>query len=216
MKKLFVLLPALLVLIACQSAMAIPALQIYIPGAVWNSSSQTWVTDASDFELWVIVANTDSKPVYDLTLVAALDPTEAPVPGALTIDGTDYDSFFYGTPPSWGSNAGNYPPHSIYPSNYAEMQIAALVNTYPETVHNMQPGEFADAAPGITFKFQVSTDYEFVHFDAYGFHNESDGLFKFVPNSHDGEYNIPEPSTLLLFGSALGLAGLVTRRRIKK
>lgn len=213
MRRLILLMATAVALLSFQSAFAIPALQIYIPGADWDGSTQTWVTDNSNFELWVIVANTDSKPVFDLTLVAALAQGQAPIAGALTIDGTDYDAFTYGTPPIAGSDAGDYPPHSIYPTNFIEMQIAALVDTYPQTVHNMP--DYADTAPGKIFTFQVSTTYEYVHFDAFGYHNESDGLFKFVPNSHDGEYEIPEPSTLLLFGCALGLAG-ITRRFVKK
>lgn len=217
MKKLLLLGSALFLLVlTSQAAFAIPALQIYIPDATWDASTQTWVTGESDFELWVIAANTDSKPIYNLTLCVAL-MGETPTPGALTIDGTDYDSFVYGTPPSWGGSAGDYPPHSIYPTNYVEMSVADLVDTYPETVHNMQPGQFDDMAPGKIFKFDVSTTYDMLHFDAYGFHNDYDGHFKFVPNSHDGEKgripppNIPEPSTLLLFGSALVAAGGIKR-----
>jgi len=220
MKRLLVLIATVvLTAMLSQAALAIPALQIYIPDATWDASTQTWVTGASDFELWIITANTDSKPIYDLTLAVALASGQAPVAGALSIDGTDYDSFAYGTPPSWGDDAGDYPPHGIYPTNYVEMYVSPLVNTYPETVHNMQPGSYDDTAPGKIFKFDVSTTYEWVHFDAYGFFNETDGRFTFVPNSHDGEKgripppNIPEPTTLLLFGSALAVAGGIKKLR---
>ncbi len=220
MKRLLVL-TAMVVLTAMlsQAAMAIPALQIYIPDATWDASTQTWITGESDFELWVIAANTDSKPLYDLTLSVALADGQAPVAGALSIDGTDYNSFAYGTPPSWGDDAGDYPPHGIYPTNYTELYIADLVDTYPVIVHNMQPGSYDDTAPGKIFKFDVSTSYDWVHFDAYAFFNESDGRFTFVPNSHDGEKGrippptIPEPATLLLFGSALAVVGGIRKLR---
>ncbi len=220
MKKTFLILSVLAVMAFGQTALAIPSLQTFIPGASWNAATQTWVTTAGSFELWVIAANTDSKPLYDLTLVGALASAQAPVTGALSIDGSDINSFIYGTPPSWGESAGDYPPHSVYPTNYFELGISSLVNTAPETVHNMQPGEYADTAPGKIFKFDVVTSYDWLHFDSYGFLRESDGQFKFSPNSHDAEKGtpppptIPEPSTMLLFGSALALVGVV--RKIQK
>ncbi len=220
MKRLLVL-TATVVLTAMlsQAALAIPALQIYIPDATWDASTETWVTGASDFELWVIAANTDSKPIYDLTLVVALADGQDPVTGALSIDGADFNTFMNGTPPSWGDNQGSYPGHGIYPTKYTELYISSLVNTYPETVHNTQPGEYADTAPGKIFKFDISTSYDFLHFDAYGYHRESDGKFKFVPPSHDGEKGrippptIPEPTTLLLVGSALAVVGGIRKLR---
>ena len=86
-------------------------------------------------------------------------------------------------------------------------QLNVVVNTATETVYDMQPGETGSGA-GKIFKYQISTSYDWIHFDAYGFHRESDGHFKFAPNSHDAEKSgngIPEPATMMLFG--LGLAG---------
>ncbi len=127
MKRILTILTVGLILAAFQPVMAIPALQTYIPGATWNASTQTWVTTSGSFELWVIAANTISKPLYDLTLVTALAKDQSPVAGAFSIDGTDYDNFIFGTPPSWGASAGDYPPHDIYPTNYFELSIASLV-----------------------------------------------------------------------------------------
>ncbi|MDD4051778.1 MAG: choice-of-anchor N protein [candidate division Zixibacteria bacterium] len=220
MKKALLVVSVLAVLAFGQTALAIPSLQTFIPGASWNAATETWVTTDGSFEIWVIAANTDTKPLFDLTLVGALMPNQSPVTGALSIDGSDINTFVYGTPPSWGDNAGDYPPHSVYPTNYFELTVSSLVDTAPETVHNMQPGEYADTAPGMIFKFDVMTSYDWLHFDSYGFLREADGLFKFSPNSHDSEKgtppppSIPEPSTMLLFGSALALVGVV--RKIQK
>ncbi|NMC42865.1 MAG: PEP-CTERM sorting domain-containing protein [candidate division Zixibacteria bacterium] len=217
MKRAMLILSAMAVLALGQPVLAIPSLQTFIPSATWDAGTQTWVTNAGTFELWVIAANTDAKPIFDLTLVGALDQNQAPVASALSIDGADIDAFTYGTPPSWGDNAGDYPPHGIYPTNYFELSVAALVDDAPETVHNMQPGEYDDTAPGKIFKFEITTTYDWLHFDSYGFLREQDGLFKFSPNSHDAEKrtppppSVPEPGTMLLFGSALALVGVVRK-----
>jgi hypothetical protein len=202
-----------MILIMAPAAFAVPAIQVYIPGADWDAASQTWVIYSSDFELQVITSNADSKPLYNLTLVTSLGPDETPTDGALSIDGVDYNDFTYGTPPEFGDNAGTYPLHGVYPANYFELEIAALVNDAPQSVMDMQPGE-TGTAMGRIFSLNISTSYDVVHFDAHGFYLEADGKFAFAPFSHDGQKAIPEPGTLVLFG--LGMAGAGILRRFKK
>ena len=122
MKKHLLILAVIAMLTAFgSSAFAIPALQTYInaPDVHWNAGTETWITGSGSFELWVITANTGSKPLYDVTLVAALASGQAPIAGALTIGGFDYNTFYYGKPLSWGKIMLYYTPHCIYTTNYA-------------------------------------------------------------------------------------------------
>ena len=94
-----------LIILMAPAVFAVPAIQLYVnsPDAVYDNTTDTWVVNASDFELWVITSNADSKPIYDLTLVAAIADTDIPVDGALSINGNSVmaDDYSYGNPPSW-------------------------------------------------------------------------------------------------------------------
>jgi hypothetical protein len=191
------------------SAFAVPALTLYSPDATYDFSTQTWVVGSGNFELWLIAANTDTKPLYGVRIVAALGYGESPADGALTIGSTTFMSsdYYYGIPPS-APDSGSYPPHGIYPTDYVEFYVGDILDA-PETVMDMQPGG-GGTAPGKIFKYQVSTTYSMVHFDGYGYYDPYH--FKFVPNSHDVEV-VPEPGTMLLFGIGLIGGGLLRRKK---
>ena len=115
----------------------------------------------------------------------------------------------YGHPPS----GDPLPSHDqIYPTNYWEVAIPDVAPPYV-SLTDYQPGGFQTTqAMGNIFKFDVTSSYDFVTFDAYGWLGDKR---KFAPFSHDLHTGaVPEPATLFLFG--LGLAGAGIVRRLKK
>ncbi|MEA1979765.1 MAG: choice-of-anchor N protein, partial [candidate division Zixibacteria bacterium] len=178
--------------------------------------------DHTDFEVWVIAANLDKGAIYDVTLVAAL-MGETPVDGALEItlhrddplsDTTkifNTDDYTLGTPPT-NPDVADIGPHGVYPTNYVEFLAASVTTSNPYPVQNYVPyDEEGTSLYGQIFKFNVTTTYDIVHFDAFGFYEDVDGSLINAPFSHDGETSVPEPATLLLFGIGLG-AGYLRKK----
>jgi hypothetical protein len=69
--RLRIALAGALLLVGAVSAHAIPVLQIYVEGATYDQNSETWVTSASDFKLW-LVGDVDAQgPIMNAKLVAS-------------------------------------------------------------------------------------------------------------------------------------------------
>jgi len=213
-------------------AWAVPALQVYIPGADWDPSTQTWVTTSPDFDLWVIGCNTahDGDPpltIHDVFLSAALMPKENTNTGAGTITITPVSAPYpayspYAAEPAvtpfgvGGQSGWQYglpvmgdgspvPGHGIYPTSYVTFDMGDFNPVYDPGAYDMQPGE-TGSGPGEYKKVHVSiTGFEAVHFDAYNHFLYSDKVdARFAPFSHDAEF-VPEPGSILLL--SVGLAG---------
>jgi len=215
------LIPLLALMLIVPSAFAVPNLQLYIPGATYNTTTETWVTPLKDFDVWVEAGNLNKGDIYNIYLTAALSPSQAALDGALSITNLqnsvtanfNASDYWHGSPPP-GVNA--LPGHGIFPTTYTEMLVTNQTSKpWVDVYDNVDGG---GPTPGNIFKFHVHSTYDFVHFDAYGYYKDVDGRFIFAPFSHDAESGgrppVPEPATMLLFG--LGAAGTGIIRKIKK
>jgi hypothetical protein len=219
MKKIFSLLFGILIPFGL-SADAVPTLQLFIAGGTYDNATQTWVTNANSFDLYVIGAN---EALNDVIISMALNLPQTDDPNGLatiTIDGTPYNTWTYGTP-------NMLPPHDIYPTWYSEFNagdfglVGGVANTnWPDYYDPSTQGYLTGSNTLGEFRsFHVDisgTDY--AHFDGYFYFQDKRGVtkIKFAPFSHDAESSntIPEPGTLALLG--LGGLGMGIIRKFRK
>lgn len=216
------------------SAKAVPKIQLYIEGATYNSTTETWVTTATSFKLWVIGdTNSGADPILDMRLAIAYDGTET---GSISIVGTTTSVDPPGDPsaasnPTFSFHGGvndlptksdgtTLSPHGIYndTNNVVEFDQYSLGDF---TLADSDIGDFITSFPttwtangGQINAYNVTvTGYSAVHFDAFN-HLEGSTHALFAPFSHDagGGGDIPAPGAVVLGVMGLGLVGLLRRR----
>jgi len=214
-KARVMLCAALLLLLVAGMAGAVPDLQLFIPGATYDATTETWITTASSFDLQVIGAN---DVIEDVQVSAALVPsTTDPSSGTITMTGGTgpQSSFTQGTPLRGDGNP--LPSHGIFPPPDGTWFVTLPVGDFtPQyTVYDMQPGSSGSALGEIKTIHVEITGFPAVHFDAFDHTvvNDNHVRYVFAPFSHDAE-QVPEPGTFALLGSgALSVVGFGLRAR---
>jgi len=208
-------------------ARAIPALQLYSPDAIYDTSLQSWIITDDTFELWVIGDVGSKGPILDVDLAASMygtsgsimitpiSPTPIPTIDLNPSDAGGYDQI------TQHAEFRNADSHQFW-------SLGDMTNTL-STIQDYAPGGDPGTSTGTIFKFMVHVSgYEAVHFDAFdhyytgGVGNGAGAGFKthyvFAPFSHDASQgppsDVPEPSGIWMFTA--GLAGLAVAKRRKK
>jgi hypothetical protein len=217
-------LVALTATIVCgvDKAIALPTLQLYIEGATYDPTTETWVIGKSEFVLWVIGDVQKFGTIYDVKLAAAVKSNES---GTITLTPTTTSLVEDPSTPPDPTPTENFPSadgavpimhggrplpsHGIYGPGvkFFEWSLGNF------TLTDSPIGDFTNGFPTEFPKYgQINayivtiSGFSWVHFDAYGYIVKPNPGEQpvFAPFSHDAEYT-PEPAAfvLLLFGGAL-------------
>jgi hypothetical protein len=205
-------------------------LQLFIDGAIYDTESETWITESQSFDIYVVSADEYRE---DVIVSLALRPTDIPADADVSFGGNDIDlldwEFGYAPidnlPNEWNPG-GDLPRHGVYPTWFTELNTGDF--DLSTSVGDVQPDEFGNfwnpasgdgeaTHQGQIKMFHVETDgiYTSLHFDAYTL-NDDGSVDVFAPFSHDAQANyVPEPGTIAMMGTGMFGVGLAAFRRKK-
>lgn len=224
-KKLYFLIALILLLCTPKIALALPSLQVYIPGSTAGTSGadeNTWFANVlpGAFQLYVVGSyGPNDTAITNGTLLATVPQGQ--------IGNINISSLGLGTPHpdlSFLPATGTVPELHHYPLNKPDLfdfytfdigsfaQNVGLLHDY-----NADGGSIGSKSNAVgeqkIFNLTV-TGFEYVHFDAYAKFNNDDEDWRANRGSHDSTAKTLEPATLSLLG--LGLFGFGAFRRKRK
>ena len=220
------------------TAWAVPALQIYIDGGVYDTDTETWVVETNNpFKLWVIGDIESNGTISDVKLAAAVLTDELPG-SSIGLSPTTTSLVTDPSTPQVPTPTGNSPSvdgavpvrgdgsllaaHGIYGTgtSFFEWTLGdfTLTDSPVGDFIEMFPTSFPSNGQINVYEVTIS-GFSQVHFDTYDhiFDGDKHGEYKFAPFSHDGGATgnpVPEPGTWVLMGTGLfGLLGYTWRRK---
>ena len=222
---------------------AVPTLQLYSPGAEYDTGTESWMTYSNPFDLQVLGADQPNSLllVDQVKLHIAVPAEYFTSTGSVTVQGITSSleggpfgpvtipasAFQFGIPPELAGWSGNARTHGVYKdAYYVSLHLEDMeVNKSPsDTIIN-----YVDVADGVALPgtdtgdidiYRIAySDFFLIHMDLTGmthYPKASKDSMEFAPFSHDADAPgapIPEPATLLLLGGGLVGLGLAARRR---
>jgi hypothetical protein len=214
---------------------AVPTLQVYIDGATYDPVSETWITTATSFDLWVLGVS----PVDNVMLSVAFMTGET---GSITLTPTtagdfdgvlgDDDTSTPGAPVFLGTSADGdipvrgdgslLPTHGVYGPgvSFLEYDLGDFTLTdSPIGDYQGIPASFPAIGQINVYSVVLTGFASGVHFDTYDStvtgKNGSQVKYVFAPFSHDAGASVPEPSAGGLLAAGV-LASWLWRRSMRR